>query len=56
MYETFCIFCGNKLDWSADFTYEEIYLSDDEKDKGRVITEMFCRKCGAEATFVAPQR
>lgn len=56
MYETHCIFCGNKLDWSADFTFDEVYTPEDEKDLERVVTEMVCHNCGATATFIAPRQ
>ena len=54
MYETVCIFCGEKMNWSADFNYGDAYPVLDEEDEGRIITQMTCPKCGAIASFVEP--
>ena len=55
MYDTHCIYCGTRMIWGINFSYEELFHPFDDKDRERIVTEVSCPKCGATAMFVQPR-
>lgn len=55
MYDTHCIHCGTKMNWSTDIPYDEMFIADDDADVERTITEMICPECHFTALFIEPR-